>query len=218
MISLPLGGSGQKRLDILCLGAHCDDIEIGCGGTLLKLIGRGVVQSVTWVVFASNAERRVEALACADRFLQDVKQKTVKVFSYRDAFLSYSGLEIKEEFENIKTTCQPDIVFTHARNDAHQDHRLLSEFTRNTFRSHFILEYEIPKFDGDFGQPNMFVELDREVSDLKISHILDCYASQSAKHWFDRDTFAAVMRLRAMECASETQSAEAFYAYKILLM
>ena len=145
--------SGYK---ILCIGAHCDDIEIGCGGTLLSLLETHPVDFVKWIVFASNEERKQEAIISANAFLKNVKEKDVRVFDYRDAFLHYSGPEIKERFEAIKNEFDPDLIFTHYREDRHQDHRILSDFTWNTFRRHFILEYEIPKFAGDLGIPNFF--------------------------------------------------------------
>jgi len=206
--------SGYK---ILCLGAHCDDIEIGCGGTLLRLLETYSVDFVKWVVFASNEERKQEAITSAAVFLEKAKAKEILVLDYRDAFLNFSGLEIKERFETIKKEIDPDLIFTHYRDDRHQDHRILSDFTWNTFRSHLILEYEIPKFDGDLGIPNYFVRLTEEHADKKIQIILDSFKSQAAKHWFDKETFQALMRIRGMESACITKYAEAFHARKMIL-
>jgi len=206
--------SGYK---ILCLGAHCDDIEIGCGGTLLRLLETYSVDFVKWVVFASNEERKQEAITSAAVFLEKAKAKEILVLDYRDAFLNFSGLEIKERFETIKKEIDPDLIFTHYRDDRHQDHRILSDFTWNTFRSHLILEYEIPKFDGDLGIPNYFVRLKEEHADKKIQIILDSFKSQAAKHWFDKETFQALMRIRGMESACITKYAEAFHARKMIL-
>src|SRR5688572_12116091 len=203
--------SGYK---ILCLGAHCDDIEIGCGGTLLGLLETYSVDFVKWVVFASNEERKQEAVTSAAAFLEKAKSKEILVLDYRDAFLNFSGLEIKERFETIKRGIDPDLIFTHYRDDRHQDHRILSDFTWNTFRRHLILEYEIPKFDGDLGMPNCFVRLTEAQADKKIQIILESFKSQTAKHWFDKETFQALMRIRGMESACITKYAEAFHARK----
>lgn len=201
----------------MCIGAHCDDIEIGCGGTLLKLIEHFPIHSVKWIVFTSTDERRKEAIESANVFLEGVKEKEILVLNYRDSFLNYSGMEIKERFESIKKEINPDLIFTHYRDDRHQDHKLLSDFTWNTFRQHFILEYEIPKFDGDLGIPNLFIQLNEELVNKKIQIIRDSFKSQAEKHWFDKETFQALMRIRGMESACLTKYAEAFYARKIIL-
>ena len=202
---------------ILCLGAHCDDIEIGCGGTLSRLMQDHPIDFVKWVVFASTETRKQEAITSASIFLEPAKEKDIVVFDYRDAFLNYSGIEVKEKFESIKKEINPDLIFTHYRDDRHQDHRLLSDFTWNTFRQHFILEYEIPKFDGDLGIPNFFIQLSEEQVNKKIRIILDSFKSQAEKHWFDKETFQALMRVRGMESASLGKYAEAFYARKVIL-
>jgi len=202
---------------ILCLGAHCDDIEIGCGGTLIRLMEDHPIDFVKWVVFASTETRKMEAITSANFFLEKAKEKEILVLDYRDAFLNFSGIEIKEKFESIKKEINPDLIFTHYRDDRHQDHRLLSEFTWSTFRQHFILEYEIPKFDGDLGIPNFFIQLNEEQVNKKIRVILDSFKSQAEKHWFDKETFQSLMRVRGMESASLTKYAEAFYARKVIL-
>jgi LmbE family N-acetylglucosaminyl deacetylase len=209
---IPLALYGVRRL--LCLGAHCDDIEIGCGGTVLTLAGAVTDLTVRWVVFASDARRRPEALACASRFLPGARAEVV-VHAYRDAFLPYDPA-VKEEFERLKDF-GPDLVLTHHRGDAHQDHRLVGELTWNTFRQHLILEYEIPKYDGDLGTPSVFVPLDPAIAEDKVRHVLECYKSQADRHWFSRDVFMALMRLRAMEAHAGTDAAEAFYARKVVL-
>lgn len=202
---------------ILCLGAHCDDIEIGCGGSLLSLLETHPVDFVQWVVFTSNEERKQEAIKSANAFLKNAKEKEILVFDYRDAFLNYSGMEIKEKFESIKKEIDPDLIFTHYRDDRHQDHKLLSDFTWNTFRQHLILEYEIPKFDGDLGMPNFFIRLNEEHANKKTQIITDSFKSQAGKHWFDKETFQALMRIRGLESACMTKYAEAFYARKMIL-
>jgi LmbE family N-acetylglucosaminyl deacetylase len=200
---------------LLCLGAHCDDIEIGAGGTVLTLVGAVPDLAVRWVVFTSDRAREREARACAERFLRG-SRADVTILGYRDAFLPYSGAAIKEEFERLKDF-EPDLVLTPHRGDAHQDHRLVAELAWNTFRRHLILEYEIPKYDGDLGAPSVFVPLDPAVAEDKVRHVLECYKSQCDRHWFSRDVFMALMRLRAMEANAGTDQAEAFYARKLVL-
>lgn len=202
-------------LKILCLGAHCDDIEIAAGGTLLKLFKEYEIEQVTWIVFASNEIRKNEAQKSAEQFLINVANKKININSYRDGFLPYQGAEIKEYLEEIKQEISPDIVFTHYRNDRHQDHRLISDLTWNTWRNNLILEYEIPKYDGDLGIPNFYVSLDEEYIRKKNNILLQTFQSQRTKHWFDDATFSALPRLRGMEAA--TIFAEAFYARKIVL-
>jgi len=216
MMNFPFTSS-KSGYKILCIGAHCDDIEIGCGGTLSRLLEEHPIDFVKWVVFASTDARKQEAITSAGIFLENAKEKDIEVLDYRDAFLNYSGIEIKEKFEFIKKEINPDLVFTHYRDDRHQDHRLLSDFTWNTFRQHFILEYEIPKFDGDLGIPNFFIRLSEEQVNKKIQIILDSFKSQAEKHWFDKETFQALMRVRGMESASMSKYAEAFYARKVIL-
>ena len=181
---------------------------------MLKLIDQYPIKQIQWIVFASNEIRKKEAFASAEAFLKDVKNKKIIVLNYRDAFLQYSSLEIKEYFESIKSSFQPNLIFTHYRDDRHQDHRLLSDFTWNTFRNHLILEYEIPKYDGDLGQPNFFCRLKAEHAERKTEILLHCFESQKNKHWFDRETFNSLMRIRGMEAASPTRFAEAFYVRK----
>ncbi len=214
---IPLKFDKAQGLKILALGAHCDDIEIGCGGTLLKLIEDYPIAHIKWLVFASNERRKQEAVDAANMFLEDVSDKEIKVFSYRDAFLPHSSLEIKEEFEQIKHQFNPDLIFTHYREDRHQDHRLISDLTWNTWRNHLILEYEIPKYDGDLGHPSLFVHLGKRQVEKKIHILQKCYDSQAKKHWFDEETFKALMRIRGMESANADKYSEAFHVRKIIL-
>lgn len=204
-------------LRVLCLGAHCDDIEIGCGGTILKMIENGQSIDVRWVVFCSNDLRAKEATNGANAFLNGAKKSSITVRNGRDGFLPYTAAEVKDYFEELKKEPEPDIIFTHYRDDRHQDHRLISDLTWNTWRSHFILEYEIPKYDGDLGTPNAFVQLSKSLSTRKADTIIEHYGSQRNKHWFSRDTFLALARLRGMECTSKEGFAEAFYCRKMLL-
>lgn len=217
MLELSLSKPTGSALQVLCLGAHSDDIEIGCGGTVLALLARYENVAVRWVVFSSNEERAREAHASADAFLSQASDRHVAVKSYRDGFFPFHGIQIKEEFELLKRDFNPDLILTHYRDDRHQDHRLISDLTWNTFRSHLILEYEIPKFDGDLGQPNVFVPLDDSICSTKIQTILESFKSQRSKQWFDEQTFLAILRLRGMEADSPTRYAEAFYGRKIAL-
>ncbi|MBI2826648.1 MAG: PIG-L family deacetylase [Planctomycetia bacterium] len=210
---LPAGSSPR----ILCLGAHSDDIEIGCGGTILELIEQHEAVSVDWIVFSGSEERAREARDSADAFLSGARQKNVVVKGYRDGFFPFVGAQIKDEFEALKRECKPDLIFTHYRDDRHQDHRLISDLTWNTFRDHLILEYEIPKYDGDFGQPNFFVPLGETSCDRKITTILESFKTQRQKQWFDAETFRAILRIRGMEAGAATRQAEAFYCRKVVL-
>jgi LmbE family N-acetylglucosaminyl deacetylase len=210
-VSLFGGPNGPRR--ILALGAHADDIEIGCGGTLLRLVAEQAGLEVKWVVFWCTPERAREAHASAAAFLEGVERDVV-VKDFRDGFLPYTGAEVKEAFEELKREFSPDIVFTHHREDRHQDHRLVSELTWNTWRDHLILEYEIPKYDGDLGSPNVFVALPEAMVDRKIDLVLHHFASQASKQWLTRDLLRAVARIRGVECAAPL--AEAFHGRKIL--
>lgn len=206
-----LAGEGARR--VLCLGAHADDIEIGCGGTILRLCAERRDLEVHWVVFSSSAARAAEAHASAVAFLEGVRS-TVVVRDHKDGYLPWAGAAIKEELEALKKELAPDLIFTHQRHDLHQDHRLVSELTWNTWRNHFILEYEIPKFDGDFGSPNFFSPLPTATLERKISLVVRHFASQAGKQWFTPDLFRAVARIRGMECAAPEALAEAFYCRK----
>jgi LmbE family N-acetylglucosaminyl deacetylase len=217
MFSLHLAPPADSRLRLLCLGAHSDDIEIGCGGTVLKLLERFENVDARWIVFSSNALRAQEACDSANAFLARATEKEVLVKSYRDGFFPFLGDQIKDEFESLKRQFNPDLVFTHYRDDRHQDHRLISDLTWNTFRNHLVLEYEIPKYDGDLGQPNLFVELDESICTRKIQNIINAFASQRQKQWFDDETFRAILRLRGMEANSSTRFAEAFYCRKAIM-
>ncbi|MGB5160113.1 MAG: PIG-L deacetylase family protein [Thermoanaerobaculia bacterium] len=217
MLDLTLSNSAESSIRVLCLGAHCDDIEIGCGGTILTLLERYGEVRVDWVVFSSSAGRAIEARESADIFLEASFENRVVVKSYRDGFFPYDGAQIKDDFEALKNSPSPDLILTHHRDDRHQDHRVISDLTWNTFRNHLILEYEIPKYDGDLGHPNFFVPLEERVCSKKIDTILKCFRSQGRKQWFDKPTFMAVLRLRGVESNSPTHYAEAFHCRKALL-
>lgn len=213
----PAPKSGHP-LRILCLGAHADDIEIGCGGTLLRLLETYAATQVDWVVFASNEGREAEARRAAEAMLSDAGSADVEVFAFEDGFLPYQGEAVKRCFEELKARCTPDLILTHFEGDRHQDHRLVNELTWNTFRDHAILEYEVPKFDGDLGNPSVFVPLSRETLDRKIEVLQTWYQSQRTKRWFDPDVFRSLCRIRGMECQSPSGYAEAFYARKLVLL
>jgi LmbE family N-acetylglucosaminyl deacetylase len=215
MESLGLLADGRPRR-ILALGAHADDIEIGCGGTILRLAAEHRALEVMWVVFTSTPERACEARASACAFLEGVPKTTVIVRDYRDGFLPYAGAAVKDEFESLKREFSPELILTHYRDDRHQDHRLVSDLTWNTWRDHFILEYEIPKYDGDFGSPNFFGGLAAATLDRKVELVLKHFPSQARKPWFTADLFRAVARIRGMECAAPDGLAEGFYGRKAL--
>jgi LmbE family N-acetylglucosaminyl deacetylase len=216
MIKLAWAKDRHAPLKVLCLGAHSDDIEIGCGATILQLCGRSVKPTFCWVVMSATGIRRTEALKAADLFTAGCESDVI-LKEFRDGYLPYDGGEVKDFFEELKERIQPDIVFTHWRGDAHQDHRLVSELTRNTFRNHLILEYEIPKYDGDIGRPNTFVELEESVLRKKVDHLISVFASQRSKSWFQAETFLGLMRLRGMESNAASGYAEAFHIHKAII-
>ena len=214
MLTLPLFGGGALVRRVLAIGCHADDIEIGCGGTLLALTRLQPDVEVTWVVLGAEGEREAEARASAEGFLESAPNAAVMVHGFRDAYMPYYGASVKEAFEDLKRI-EPDLVLTHTRADLHQDHRLACELTWNTFRDHLILEYEIPKVDGDLGTPNLFVPVSEELAREKVDRLIASFASQRDKHWFDAGVFLGMMRIRGMECRSESGYAEAFFARKI---
>jgi LmbE family N-acetylglucosaminyl deacetylase len=216
MLELLMNRPEAAPVRVLALGAHPDDIEIGCAGTLLRLVEHGLVSELCWVVLSGSAERAAEAQASAEAMLEGVPHRIV-MGEFADGFFPYDGREIKEFFEALKRDFTPDVVFTHQRHDLHQDHRLTCEVTWNTFRDHLILEYEIPKYDGDMGAPNLFVPLDESLCTRKVAHLFDHFHTQTVKPWFKQDLFSGLLRLRGMECQSPTSYAEAFYCRKAVL-
>jgi LmbE family N-acetylglucosaminyl deacetylase len=204
-------------LTVLCVGAHSDDIEIGCGGTILRLAEEHPDTMFHWVVFSAIGVREAEARRAASLFVRPASLNEPILKTFRDGFLPYEGAKVKAAFEDLKQVVNPDLVFAPYLNDAHQDHRLVAELTRNTFRDHFILEYEIPKYDGDLGQPSVFVPLDDEVCQTKVRHLMDAFQSQRTKRWFEPNTFLSLLRLRGMECNAPSGYAEAFYCRKLVL-
>jgi len=216
MISLNLNKVINRPLVVLCLGCHADDIEIGCGGTILRLVEEQNGCKFHWVVFSAIGERKAEAQQAAKLFAGPERLDRLQLNEFRDGFMPYMAVDVKETFEKLKEI-SPDIIFTHNRNDAHQDHRLISDLTWSTFRNHLILEYEIPKYDGDLGQPSFFIPLEPAHFENKVKFLLEAFKSQSSKRWFQRETFLALMRLRGMECNSPSGYAEAFYARKVMI-
>jgi LmbE family N-acetylglucosaminyl deacetylase len=216
MMHLNLGAGKNGPLQILCLGCHSDDIEIGCGGAVLQLAEQYPDCEFHWVVFSAHGPRRAEAEQGSELFVGTrLKNRMLKEFP--DAFMPFVGAEVKKFFEELKRSVSPDLIFTHSRRDAHQDHRLIAELTWNSFRNHFILEYEIPKYDGDMGQPSVFVPLRTEQYEKKIRFLMEAFKTQQGKGWFEPETFLALMRLRGMECNAESGYAEAFYCRKIII-
>ena len=217
MLNLTFERRRDSIFRILCLGAHSDDIEIGCGGTVLRILEENPDAEVFWVVMGASGQRADEATASAKSFLARARQKEVIVKEFRDGFFPYIGAEIKGFFEELKRRCAPDLILTHCRNDLHQDHRLVSELTWNTFRNHLILEYEILKYDGDLGTPNVFVHLTESLARRKVGILLDSFRSQVKKNWFTEDAFLAILRLRGLECNAPEKYAEAYHARKLVL-
>jgi len=218
MLQFPLSSGEQPVRRVLALGAHADDIEIGCGAALLALSRANPGVEVTWVVFAASGERADEARRSAETFLASAGNADVVVHGFRDGYLPHVGAELKDVFEELKARVEPDLVFTHTRHDLHQDHRAVCELTWNTWRRHLVLEYEIPKYDGDFGAPNVFVPVSRELAVEKARTVVEAFPSQQVKHWFDEELLLGVMRLRGMEAASESGYAEAFTCRKLSLL
>jgi LmbE family N-acetylglucosaminyl deacetylase len=216
MLSLSLPRDLATPLTILCMGAHSDDIEIGCGGTILRLADQYPSCVFHWVVFSALAVRAAEAQRAAELFAGTTTIKGPVLKAFQDGFMPFVGAEIKATFEELKVI-SPDLIFTHNRKDAHQDHRFIAELTWNTFRDHLILEYEIPKYDGDLGQPNVFVPLEPKFFQKKVHYIMDAFQSQHSKPWFRQETFLSLMRLRGIECNAPSGYAEAFYCRKIAL-
>lgn len=216
MIKLQLS-EVPSPLRILAIGCHADDIEIGCGGTILRMIESLPSVEVCWVVLSAHGDREDEVHASANAFLQGAERQQVIVGEFRDGFLPYSGGDVKQFFEDLKPIITPDLILTHYGRDFHQDHRLASELTWNTFRDHLILEYEVPKYDGDLGSPNVFVHLDEALVRRKIDNLLTYFQTQLNRRWFTEDLFLSILRLRGMESNSPHRYAEGFYGRKVVL-
>jgi LmbE family N-acetylglucosaminyl deacetylase len=216
MLQAALSDGGEPVRRVLALGAHADDIEIGCGATLLGL-QRSSELEVAWVVLSADGIRESEARASAERFLEGASSCTIEIRGFRDGYLPYEGNAVKDVFEELKRELDPQLILTHGRHDLHQDHRLVCELTWNTWRDHVILEYEIPKYDGDLGAPNMFVPVSEELAREKVELLLESFPSQRGKHWFEAELFLGLMRVRGMEAHAPAGYAEAFACRKLLL-
>jgi LmbE family N-acetylglucosaminyl deacetylase len=217
MISLSLPQSGDHPLNVLCLGAHADDIEIGCGGAILRLLAERPETIVQWIVFSGNQARRAEARNSAETFLGEHAGRNLEIFDFKDGYFPFYGAAIKDVFEGLKHSIEPSLIFSHWAGDAHQDHRVIAELTHCTFRNHLILEYEIPKYDGDLGNPNIFVPLLRDQITRKVDYILRSFPSQAGRQWFDQATFMALARLRGIGCNAAEGVAEAFHSAKLTI-
>jgi len=216
MLPLSLGHSAQTALTVLCLGAHADDIEIGCGGTLLSLLDQTPRARVHWVVLSAARHRADEARQSARAYLSSAHTR-IDIHDVRDGFFPGEFSRLKAIFESLKASCNPDVIFTHHRRDSHQDHRTVAELTHQTFRDHLVFEYEIPKYDPDLGNPNLFVPLSQEHADFKVAALMQHFASQHGRAWFEPRTFYGLMRLRGMQAAAPSGMAEAFHGPKLSL-
>ncbi len=214
MLNLDLVRDPDAPFRLLVIGAHCDDIEIGCGGTLMRMLREHRNLLVDWVVFSSSSVREKEARASAERVLEGAKSARIEVKQFHDGYFPGEWAAIKDAFRALRADVPPpDLILTHHHSDLHQDHRVISELTWNTFRDDLVLEYEIPKYDPDLGSPNFFIPLDETVAHRKAAHIVEAFPSQAEKHWFSEDTFLSLMRLRGVQCRAHY--AEAFYARKV---
>lgn len=216
MLNAALGTPGGA-VTILALGAHSDDIEIGAAGTILRLLDEHPGSVVHWVVFAAEGERETEARASATELLAGAARTTIDVHHFRDSYFPFVGADIKDRFEALKGRVEPDLVLTHRTEDRHQDHRLIGELTWNTFRDHAIAEYEVAKYDGDLGQPNLFAPLPESIARRKVALLLKHFTSQRKRGWFKAETFESLMRIRGVECNAESGFAEAFHVRKVKL-
>lgn len=215
MKNLSLARAGD-RLSVLCLGAHSDDIEIGAGGTILSLLAKGALLDVHWCVLSAGSERAEEARRSAEAFLTGAASYSIELGAFQDSYFPSQSREIKSWLLALRDKIAPDVIFTHSREDAHQDHREINALTSNVFRDHFIMEYEIPKWDGDLATRNTYVPLSEEALNRKVVLLLQHFASQRSKDWFDAETFRGLARLRGMECRAPARFAEAFTVRKLL--
>ncbi len=207
----------NQQPKILCLGAHADDIEIGCGGTILKLAHDYPKAQFRWVVFSAEGKRAEEARSSFELFLAGLTPKILDIHAFKDSYFPYIGGSIKDCFVELKKEISPDLIFTHYSNDAHQDHRLIAELTWNAFRDSLIFEYEIPKYDADLAIPNLYVHLDENIVQRKVSNLCEVFRSQHAKEWFGEETFRSIMRIRGLESNSQSRYAEAFHCRKVVV-
>jgi len=216
MLSFTPGPTFERQPEVLCIGAHCDDIEIGCGGTLLALQARYPDCRIHWLVLTSIPERRHEALASVRAFVRPRARGVMLIGELEDTLLPSRLAEVKAQFAACKAQVQPSLVFTHCGGDRHQDHDLVSQVTWQTFRDHAILEYEIAKYDGDLTTPNFYLPLSKALAERKIALLLRAFESQRGKPWFRPENFEALMRLRGIECRAPDGLAEGFHCRKLV--
>jgi LmbE family N-acetylglucosaminyl deacetylase len=209
----PTFGNLAAGSTVLCIGAHCDDIEIGCGATLRRIARDNPACRIVWAIFAGNETREHESRAAAQALLGEQRAQ-LQFMKFRESHFPSQFDAVKAAMESLKGL-QPSVVFTHYLHDRHQDHKLLAELTWNTFRNHLVLEYEIPKFEGDLGAPNVFFEASHEDTEHKINMLMSCFASQLSRSWFTPDTFRALLRIRGIECVAGSGYAEAFHGRKL---
>jgi LmbE family N-acetylglucosaminyl deacetylase len=217
MLDVTVWNRLRRRARVLCIGAHCDDIEIGCGATLRVLQRRLAGVTIDWVILSGTRRRRAEAEHAMRRLVRASCRGTTMFGPFDDGVLPGAYRDVKQFFESLKRGREPDLIFCHERDDRHQDHRIVNEMTWNTFRDHMILEYEIPKWDGGLGQPNVYVTVRRDDAAAKVDTLLRCYRSQASRHWFTRETFLSLMRVRGIECRARSGFAEAFCGRKLSL-
>lgn len=216
---LKLGaGSIPEIGTVLCIGAHSDDIEIGCGGTILKLLDANPGIAVEWVVLSAEGDREEEARSSAERFLSAASESSIRIEAFRERYFPYVGDEVKEYFDGLASQVAPDLVFSHRLEDRHQDHRITAELVENTFRDHLILQYEIPKYDGDLATPNVYVELEPEILDRKIQYLVEEFRTQAGRYWFTEDTFRSMARIRGIESRAISGFAEGFHCRKLVML
>jgi len=217
VLDLTFNIPGKRPPRFMFIGAHCDDIEIGCGGTVIELLRRYPEASIHWIVLSSEGERKNEAKLGAQSMLRRIHDRMVTIKDFRGAYFPSEAPAIKECFEELKRGFEPDVVFAHSRKDLHQDHRIVGELAWNTFRDHMMLEYEIPKYDGDLGSPSVFVPLSAATVKRKVALLMRVFKTQHCKRWFTPETFQGLMRIRGIECNAPSGYAEAFYSRKLVL-
>jgi LmbE family N-acetylglucosaminyl deacetylase len=217
MTPVALPDTGRRALRVLCIGAHSDDIEIGCGGTLLHLQAARPRLQVDWVVLSGDADRRRETARAMASLLRPASRGELLHGDFPDASFPGSYAALKDFFVRLQRRAAPDLIFCHERQDAHQDHRVVNELTWGAFRDHVILEYEIPKWDGGLATPNAYMPLPAGLAKRKISTLMRCFGSQRSRDWFRPEIFEALMRLRGIECRSRSGFAEAFHTRKLTL-
>ena len=200
---------------VLCVGAHADDIEIGCAGTLLELTDANPGITVEWVVLSASGTRAAETRSAAARLLGADHRVRTETFPER-YFPAHVG-DLKRYFDALGRRVRPDVVFTPRRADLHQDHRIAAELTWQTFRDQPILEYEIAKYEGDLGRPNAYVALREQTARHKVAALLEEFPSQRDRDWFDGEAFRGLLRLRGIECRAPSGYAEAFHVTKLRL-